>query len=308
MKRWLLTLVVMALGAAPTYAQEAVNAADAPVVAQPAAEPSAQETPAHDSAAQDGAVTPPDHDHDASAATVEDDHTIKAALMAHNALKVGTATTLNLRLSYANGKRVKPRDLKVVHTRPIHLLVVDQTLTDYQHIHPKVGKAGKWHFSFTPKKAGPYRIFVDVTPKKGEHQYIKLDLEQPAQADGTVDKAPTSVADMGGYYFTLSFDDTVKAGQAVMGHVKVTDKYGKPTTDLQPVMGAYAHIVGFSEDRESVVHIHPLGKEPTKRSDRGGPDLDFHFEPEKAGFVKLFVQTKIGGKDVFAPFGVEVAQ
>jgi hypothetical protein len=56
-----------------------------------------------------------------------------------------------------------------------------------------------------------------------------------------------------------------------------------------------------------VLHIHPLGKEPTLESQRGGPKLEFHIAPEKPGFVKFFAQVRIDGKDLFAPFGVTIA-
>ena len=50
----------------------------------------------------------------------------------------------------------------------------------------------------------------------------------------------------------------------------------------------------------------PMGKEPESDSERGGPQLEFHIEPESSGFIKLFAQIKINGKDIFAPFGLMV--
>jgi hypothetical protein len=49
-----------------------------------------------------------------------------------------------------------------------------------------------------------------------------------------------------------------------------------------------------------------MGKEPKTESERGGPQLDFHIEPHKKGYIKLFVQVKVDGKDIFAPFGLNV--
>lgn len=66
-----------------------------------------------------------------------------------------------------------------------------------------------------------------------------------------------------------------------------------------------AHIVGFADDYRSVLHVHPMGVRADP-SERGGPRLDFHIEPAKPGFVKLFAQVRIGGKDLFAPFGMVV--
>src|ERR1043165_5558835 len=40
-----------------------------------------------------------------------------------------------LRLRTASGKPIAPEDLIVAHTRLLHLLIVDPTLTDYQHVH-----------------------------------------------------------------------------------------------------------------------------------------------------------------------------
>lgn len=100
-------------------------------------------------------------------------------------------------------------------------------------------------------------------------------------------------------------DSEPRAGSAVMGNITVT-KDGKPFNQLEPVMGAFAHVVGFGEDYSSVLHIHPMGKEPTSDTERGGPKLDFHIEPKTAGVVKLFAQVRIDGKDIFAPFGMLV--
>ena len=78
-------------------------------------------------------------------------------------------------------------------------------------------------------------------------------------------------------------------------------------TRLEPVMAAFAHLVGFYEDGHTVVHLHPVGPEITDANLRGGPDLEFKFYPPKPGFIKLFCQVQVGGKAVFAPFGVNVA-
>jgi hypothetical protein len=103
------------------------------------------------------------------------------------------------------------------------------------------------------------------------------------------------VTTVDGYTFTLALDGEPKAGAPVMGNVVIT-KDGQPFTGLEPVMGAFAHVVGFTEDYNSVLHVHPMGKEPSNDAERGGPKLEFHIEPEKAGFVKLFAQVRIGGK------------
>jgi len=71
-------------------------------------------------------------------------------------------------------------------------------------------------------------------------------------------------------------------------------------------MGAYSHIVGFSEDFETIAHIHPMGVEPTKPTDRGAGELEFHLLPAKPGLMRLYAQIRVNGQDKFAPFTLEI--
>lgn len=235
--------------------------------------------------------------------------TLAVKVMPQGELSVGKTTKMLMQITGAkDGKPVSPDAISVVHTQRVHLLIIDPTLSDYHHIHPTpTDKAGEWAFDFTPKKNSSYRIWTDVTPAAtGKQEYIKTDIGKSSITSHEMDKTLISKSEAGGYQFALSFDEPLVAKKPVMGKVVVTSKEGKPASNLQPVMGAFAHIVGFGEDGNTILHIHPMGKEPTSESERGGPELQFHIEPEKAGFVKLFVQTRIDGKDLFAPLGVMV--
>ncbi len=92
-----------------------------------------------------------------------------------------------------------------------------------------------------------------------------------------------------------------------MGDIKFM-RNGAPFAALEPVMGSFGHIVGFSADRQSVAHVHPMGEEPTTASQRGGPAVTFHLEPSKVGFLRIYAQIRVDGQDVFLPFGVTVAE
>ena len=72
-------------------------------------------------------------------------------------------------------------------------------------------------------------------------------------------------------------------------------------------MGAYGHIVGIGGDWSSIAHVHPLGAAPHAPGDRGGPTLEFHLQPATPGFLKLYAQVRVGGRDLFLPFGLMVA-
>jgi len=213
------------------------------------------------------------------------------------------------------GKPLEADDLKVVHTKKIHLLIVDPTLADYQHVHPEpTATPGSYLFTFTPKFSGGYRAWVDVTLMNGKQQFAMANLGKPKKT--AIDTAETHITYPSyesapgvsvTYQAGLSFDRQPAVGQESMATVTLTELNGTPVTTLEPVMGAFAHLVGFYEDYETVLHAHPVGPGPKNDTERGGPNLMFHLKPEKPGFIKLFVQVKINGKDVFVPFGIRVS-
>ena len=231
--------------------------------------------------------------------------TITFTLAPSSALQPGKTVQVVATLK-RDGKPLTFAELKEVHTRKLHLLVIDPTLTDYQHIHPVEGKQpGEYVFDFTPKLDAHYRVWADVTPINGTHAYVPADMGAPLSEKTIIDKSERFAASQDGLELALSFDSPLTAGKASMGRVTIT-RNGKPFTQLQPVMGAFAHIVAFSEDYRDVLHVHPMGKEPESENERGGNTLEFHIEPRVTGFIKIFVQLRIDGKDVFVPFGVVV--
>lgn len=233
---------------------------------------------------------------------------LHAVALGLDILKSGQENTLTLKLTDASGSPVSLDKLQEVHTKKVHWLIVDETLGDYHHVHPTAGQeSGTYTASFTPEKAGTYKVWMDVTPVDAAQQYIPVELkgEKPCGA-ACVEQTVTSEGESGGLKASLTFEKPLTAGAADMGKVTITDKDGKPVADLEPVMGAFAHVVAFYEDFATVAHVHPMGEEPKSETERGGPDLMFHLEPKEAGFLKIFVQVQRGGKSIFIPLGAEI--
>ena len=90
----------------------------------------------------------------------------------------GREVQVTVRMTTANNKLIAPEDLVVMHTRKLHLLIADPSLTDYQHLHPEPTRVpGEWSFTFTPKLGGIYRIFADFTPAATNRSlYANVDL------------------------------------------------------------------------------------------------------------------------------------
>ena len=233
-------------------------------------------------------------------------------------LHPGRPAAVTLTLARNDGTPVTRKDLLTMHTEKIHLLIVDRSLADYHHEHPTpTDTPGQYTFSFTPKLPGPYRVFADLVPAETSVQeYVVADIPGGAPPQPIGDTQTRLTASVDGFTFTIRFDvptsaptpagPDVPANQPVTGRLAVTTAGGQPFGQLEPVMGAFAHLVAFNEDRKTVLHIHPDGPEPQSPDQRGGPALSFKFYAPTPGFYRLYAQTQIGGRQVFAPFNVRV--
>ncbi len=242
------------------------------------------------------------HDHGTGAAT------IKLNLSAAT-LKIGKRVEAKATLLALDGSPISLNDLKEVHTKKIHLLIIDESFSDYHHEHPTpTGKPGEYQFSFVPTKPGSYRVWADLHPLKTDAQeYVIADLT----GTGTSEKITHPVISMetavDGYHFRISSTITnFKKGEPALLKLTITDLSEKIIENLEPVMGAYAHIVGFSDNYQNIAHVHPMGVEPNKESDRGKGELAFHIQPAESGYLRLFAQVKINGKEKFAPFTIKI--
>lgn len=233
-------------------------------------------------------------------------------------LAAGRPAQVSLTLRTASGKRIEPADLLMAHTKLLHLLVVDPTLTDYQHVHPVPGKnRGDWTFTFTPQRAGAYRVFADFTPAAtGRGLYASADLAIGGALDAR-DKAaepPTAstpvfsrVVEKEGYRFELvPVAGAIRAGKTIDLKFAVTRLEGG-AVPLEPVMGAFAHLVAFDGARSGFAHLHPAETDLSQRPDANHPMLNFKITIPRAGRYVIWSQVNLGGKEMFVPFWFEVA-
>ena len=210
-------------------------------------------------------------------------------------------------LKTTTGKAIAPEDLRVVHTQKLHLLVIDPTLTDYQHIHPQPGNnAGEWVFTFTPRQAGQYRIFADFTPAAtARGLYANADLVVASTPGFTAAVSPTKdnhTYEVNGFIFELRpAEEPLRAG-CVIDLTFAVSRRDKGLVPLQPVMGAYAHLVAFDNARSGFAHLHPFSTDLLRAPDSHEPRLAFKLTIPRAGRYVIWVQVKLDGREVFVPF------
>ena len=75
---------------------------------------------------------------------------------------------------------------------------------------------------------------------------------------------------------------------------------------LEPVMGAFAHLVAFDEARSGFAHLHPAEADLLKKPDATNPALSFKLTIPRAGRYVIWAQVNLGGREEFVPFDLAV--
>lgn len=221
----------------------------------------------------------------------------------------GQEARLTLTLRTASGKPIAPVDLLVAHTKRLHLLVVDPSLADYQHVHPEPGqKPGEWMFALTPRLAGQYRVFADFTPAATARSlYASADFVVPSPPQ-TPARENNFISSQPPFEFELRpVKRLLQAGDVVDFRLLIRGREGAADFKLEPVMGALAHLVAFDEARSGFAHLHPAPSAPPPSAPGKIPELWFKITFPRPGRYVVWAQTKLDDAERFAPFWLDIA-
>ncbi|HRE82406.1 MAG TPA: hypothetical protein PLN52_15270 [Opitutaceae bacterium] len=224
----------------------------------------------------------------------------------------GSLVDVSVRLKTSSGKPMSAEDLLVAHTRKLHLLIVDPSLHDYQHVHPEpTGGPGEWSFSFTPKAGGLYRVFADFTPVatgRGLYAHADLSVQGPVvPAEEAAFSYPWLEYRDTGYLFVLqaASDAAFRSGVPVDLIFQTIREDGGPVA-LEPVMDAFAHLVAFDLERGGFAHLHPAETDLTRPPDTQRPQLTFKITIPRPGRYVIWAQVSLEGRERFVPFWITV--
>jgi hypothetical protein len=226
--------------------------------------------------------------------------------------RAGEDVRATLTLTTFSGKPIAPEDLQMVQTRRIHLLIVDPSLDDYQHVHPVPGRRpGEWVFQFTPRFGGAYRIFADFTPvatNRGLYSETEMAVGGPPNPVAAGTQATSWTAAAGGYAFSLAPAPLPVRSRVPAVLTLSVERPGGGPVPLMPVMGAFAHLVAFDAGRSGFAHIHPDQADLSKAPDPLRPSFTFRVTIPSPGRYVIWSQVNLGGSEVFAPFWFDVRE
>jgi hypothetical protein len=204
----------------------------------------------------------------------------------------------------------------------VHLIIVRDDLAYIIHQHPPVGPGGQLSQTVTFPAPGPYKVLVDIYPNIPGGQ-PNFQLFKAVDVSGTYHPKPLPAFKpdlvVDGYHFNMQGHPSLHAIQAQFLNVDVTDAHGhKPT--FVPWFGALAHAIFFRQGSLDYFHTHicapnapNCGTLPGVASSRitgtsAAPGkLTVGVLLPIPGTWRLFLQMKLGGRIVTAPFTLNVS-
>ncbi len=231
---------------------------------------------------------------------------VRADLEALDPVRAGETARFLLSLSNSRGDPIHPDEIAVSHTERIHLMAIDPGLEDYHHVHPQpTATPGHYSFSITPQFSGTYAIYLDFIPMRaGRRALARLEVDVAGGRTASPVRRVRTATEKNGIRFHLeSPAETLTAGVEHRLSMRA-ERVGSPApVRFEPVMGAFAHLVVFDEAARGFAHLHPSNPFLDEQ-DPHNPDLDFSFQPDRAGHYRIWAQVKVDGAEVYVPFDV----
>jgi hypothetical protein len=217
-------------------------------------------------------------------------------------VKPGEDAVMNFGI--ADPATAKPvRNFEVVHEKLYHVFVVSQDLKFFLHTHPEKEAEEDFHLKLKFPKAGMYRVLSDFYPAGATPQLITNTVMIPG-AGFKLETATLSndLAPQSGENTRVEMTMTPEhpaAGQKVSMFFRVT-----PDRNIEPYLGAMAHMLAASSDLIDMIHNHPFAA-----TDPAGKDyklLQFNMTFPRAGFYRVWIQMQRKGVVNTVAFNIPV--
>jgi hypothetical protein len=221
----------------------------------------------------------------------------------------------------------QPSGAPLVHYRTgagphtgVHLIFVRDDLSSIIHLHPPIGPDGRISQRVVFPQPGPYRALVDVYPRTNGPGYTNFQLFTKVRVSGAYHPAALApyrpVVTTGGWTFTVKRLPKLHLAQAALIDVSVRNAAGRPA-DFTPWFGAMGHAIFFHEHDLAYFHTHICAPDQAGCASIGGPTsitgsstkpgvMHVGVLLPEAGTWRLFLQCKVDGKVLTAPFTLRV--
>jgi hypothetical protein len=206
--------------------------------------------------------------------------------------RAGQPVTLRFVVRSESGEMV--RDFTEIHERLFHLFVVSDDLGYFDHIHPALREDGSLTVTTTLPRSGRYQLYGDFVPQGSTPQFLTRTLYTAGKPG---DPAARRVA--------LTVNDGPQPSDDAVGELQLPPGLGlvsgelqafrlhlrdaltsAPVVDLEPYLGAPAHLLTVSADLTEAFHSHPA----LDFSSTNGPDIVFEAVFPRPGLYRMWFQ------------------
>jgi hypothetical protein len=231
----------------------------------------------------------------------------------------GRPTTVSFTVQLPSGKPLTTYKTGGGPHTGVHLIIVRDDLHYIIHEHPPVGPNGLLRQTVTFPAPGPYRVLVDLYPNIPGGQpnfqlFQSVDVLGSYHAASLPAFASNQVVD--GYHIDMHGHPALHAIQAAFVDIDVRDPQGRNVTFV-PWFGALAHAIFFHQGSLDYFHTHVCGAgAPNCTSVLGASRVSGRATaPGKitigvllpvSGTWRLFLQMKLGGRIITAPYTLNV--
>jgi Heavy metal binding domain len=206
-----------------------------------------------------------------------------------------------LRLSVRDPRtRSTVRAFTIVHERPMHLFVVGDALEFFAHEHPAPQPDGVFLIDVTLPKPGAYMAIAEFLPEGGTPQTFQQMFTTGEAFGRPANPAPDlAPKTLDGVRVSLDASQA-RAGDTRPLVFRVEDAAtGAALADLEPYLGAAAHLLLVPVDLTEAIHGHP-----DEQFREGG--ITFTPLVPRAGRYKAWIQFQRAGRVSTASFVIDV--
>jgi hypothetical protein len=190
-------------------------------------------------------------------------------------------------------------ELEETHERKIHVIIVSEDLSYFNHIHAEPEESGAYTVSETFPSGGKYIIYTDYKPESGANQTDKISVYvQGTAAKSSHYHEQKLVSTTDGYRVTAINADTFSTGSIEIPIVVEKNGRALKRVDIDNYLGAVAHIILVSQEGKDYIHIHPESTEAYL--------IVAHANIPKAGIYRMWVQFKTNDSVHTADFTFDI--
>ncbi len=199
----------------------------------------------------------------------------------------------------ANGNEIL--FLQTPYEKPMHLIIVDNNLEYFQHLHPQLEAEKGYSLNYSFPHDGMYRLYADFQPFGAREQQFAFSISvgNSTSIPPVLSESYDTVKEINGYTVSFSHPESLKFADISKGkdqfifNISRSQSHEEVKT-LKPYLNAYGHLVLINAQTFEYIHVHPIDVLSPGTKTLGGPNVAFLpmgvYGSITPGIYKVFVE------------------